>query len=251
MDAGTIGLLGAAGFVGGMANAMAGGASLVTFPALMAVGLPPIIANASNAVAVVFGNVVGAWTDRRQLPEFDRGVIGLFPAALLGGGLGGLLLLLTPESLFILIVPALIGIATLIFTFSKPLQRFVAAQVGGYGTTLRGGLIAAAAVYGGYFGAGLGVIFLAVLSATSPWELRATNAVKNVLGVLSNAAAIAVFVVQGMISWPETLVMVLACIVGGFAGAKALAIVSASSMRSAIIVIGFAMTAYYGWRYWL
>jgi uncharacterized protein len=251
MDARHIVILSAAGFVGGMANAMAGGASLVTFPALMAVGLPPIVANASNAVAVVFGNVVGAWTDRRQLPVIDRSVVSLFPVAVVGGGLGGVLLLQTPESIFVLIVPALIGIATLIFAFSKSLQRFVMARLAGFGAALRNGLVGMAAIYGGYFGAGLGVIFLAVLSATSTWELRATNAVKNVLGVLSNAAAIAVFVLQGVISWPETLVMVVACIAGGFAGAKALAIISPAAMRKTIVAIGIAMTAYYAWRYWL
>jgi uncharacterized protein len=251
MDARHIVILSAAGFVGGMANAMAGGASLVTFPALMAVGLPPIVANASNAVAVVFGNVVGAWTDRRQLPVIDRSVVSLFPVAVVGGGLGGVLLLQTPESIFVLIVPALIGIATLIFAFSKSLQRFVMARFAGFGAALRNGLVGMAAIYGGYFGAGLGVIFLAVLSATSTWELRATNAVKNVLGVLSNAAAIAVFVLQGVISWPETLVMVVACIAGGFAGAKALAIISPAAMRKTIVAIGIAMTAYYAWRYWL
>jgi uncharacterized protein len=240
----------AAGFVGGMANAMAGGASLVTFPALMAVGLPPIVANASNAVAVVFGNIVGAWTDRKRLPAPDVPLLSLVPAAILGGAMGGLLLLYTPETVFTRVVPALIGIATVIFAFSKHIQLALAGQARAASSALRAVLIWASAIYGGYFGAGLGVIFLAVLSATSPWELRAANAVKNVLGVLANAAAITVFVVQNMISWPETLVMIVACIAGGFAGTKALAVISPATMRRAIVVIGTAMTAYYAWRFW-
>lgn len=240
----------AAGFVGGMANAMAGGASLVTFPALMAVGLPPIVANASNAVAVVFGNIVGAWTDRKRLPTPDLHLLVLVPAALAGGAMGGLLLLYTPETVFTRVVPALIGIATVIFAFSKHIQLALAGQARAAGSALRALLIWASAVYGGYFGAGLGVIFLAVLSATSAWELRAANAVKNVLGVVANAAAIAVFVVQNMISWPETLVMIAACIAGGFAGTKALGVISPATMRRAIVVIGTAMTVYYAWRFW-
>jgi uncharacterized protein len=251
MTAGDVLLLVAAGFVGGMANAMAGGASLVTFPALMAVGLSPIVANASNAVAVVFGNLVGAWADRKQLPRRDGPLLSLLPAAAIGGALGGVLLLYTPETIFVLIVPLLIGVATVIFGFSKRIQTAIAGRAIRSGSAIRGGLVWASAVYGGYFGAGLGVIFLAVLSATSTWELRATNAVKNVLGVVSNVAAITVFVVQDVISWPETLVMIVACIAGGFAGTKALAVIAPATMRRAIVVIGVAMTAYYAWRYWL
>jgi uncharacterized protein len=247
----TVLLLVCAGFVGGMANAMAGGASLVTFPALMAAGLAPIPANASNAVAVVFGNLVGAWTERHKLPPFTPGLWVTCGAAAVGGMLGAFLLLVTPENVFTAIVPVLIGAATAVFAFSASIQRLVMTRLGQAGQNLQTALVFPATIYGGYFGAGLGVILMAVLSSTSSRELRSNNAVKNVLGVLTNATAIVIFIWQGMIVWPQTLVMMAACIAGGYAGANALRWVSAATMKKTIITIGIAMTVYYVWRYWL
>ncbi len=246
----TIMILLGAGLLGGLANAMAGGASLVTFPAMMAAGLAPIPANASNALGIIFGNVMGAYAERRKLPIIDAAMTVAFIAATIGGALGAVLLLNTPEKVFVMVVPALIGIATLIFAFSKSIQGWVGRYFGANSAGLRAGLILPATIYGGYFGAGLGVILMSVLSATSDWELRSANAVKNLLGVLANAAAIVVFIWRGMISWPETLVMMVACMAGGFLGGKALAVISAATMRKAIIVIGCAMTLFYAWRYW-
>jgi uncharacterized protein len=250
MTVGTLFMLLGAGLFGGMANAMAGGATLITFPAMMAAGLPAISANASNTVAVVFGNLMGAWAERRLLPLFDGALLIACAAAVAGGAAGAVLLLNTPEKVFVLVVPALIGIATVIFAFSKPVQTWIGKRFGANSGGLRAGLVFPATIYGGYFGAGLGVILMSVLSATSAWELRSVNAVKNVLGVLANAAAIVIFVARGVISWPETLTMMSACIVGGFLGGKALALISAATMRKAIIVIGCAMTLFYAWRYW-
>lgn len=246
----TVLMLLVAGLLGGMANAMAGGATLVTFPAMMAAGLPAISANASNTVAVVFGNLMGAWAERRLLPLFDGTMLIACASAIAGGAAGAVLLLNTPEKVFVLVVPALIGIATVIFAFSKPIQIWIGKIFGVNSGGLRAALVFPSTIYGGYFGAGLGVILMSVLSATSVWELRSVNAVKNILGVLANAAAIVIFVVRGVISWPETLTMMSACIVGGFLGGKALAVISAATMRKAIIVIGCAMTLFYAWRYW-
>jgi uncharacterized protein len=250
MTVGTVFMLLAAGLLGGVANAMAGGATLITFPAMMAAGLAPISANASNTLAVVFGNLMGAWAERRQLPALQAGIVVSGAAAVAGGAFGALLLLNTPERVFVLVVPGLIGIATVIFAYSKPIQVWIGKYFGGNSSGLRAGLVFPATIYGGYFGAGLGVVLMSVLSATSSWELRSINAVKNILGVLANAAAIVIFVVRGVISWPETMVMMSACIVGGFLGGKALAVISAATMRRSIIVIGCAMTLFYAWRYW-
>lgn len=240
----------AAGFLGGVANSMAGGASLVTFPAMMAAGLAPIPANASNTVALIFGNVMGVWTERKQLPPIDRSLWMAFVVAVLGGAAGAVLLLNTPESVFVLVVPVLIGCATAIFAFSKTIQSWVAKRGAGDGQNLRTALLFPTSVYGGYFGAGMGVIFMAVLSATSAWGLRPTNAIKNILGALANGAAIVIFVNQGVVSWPQTLVMMGACLVGGFVGGKALGLVSAAAMKTTIIVIGAIMTVSYAWKYW-
>jgi uncharacterized protein len=246
----TVILLLGAGLVGGIANAMAGGASLITFPALMASGLAPIPANASNALAVVFGNIMGAWTERSKIPLITPALFWSFAFAVFGGGFGGFLLLHTPENIFVAVVPALIGAATLVFAFSRKIQTAVASRFGASRDSLRSALIFPAAIYGGYFGAGLGVVLMAVLSATSTWDMRSTNAVKNLLGVLSNLAAIVVFIAQDMISWPETLVMMVGCILGGMLGGKALSVISAKTMRATIVTIGTLMTLLYAWRFW-
>jgi uncharacterized protein len=244
-------LLIAAGFLGGVANSMAGGASLFTFPAMLAAGLPPITANASNSFAVVFGNITGAWAERRLLPALSTSIIWSMGTALLGGLIGAVLLITTPESLFTSIVPALIGIATLIFAFSKPIQSWLANQVSAEKTgAMRAALLLPACVYGGYFGAGLGVILMAVIRATSPWELRSANAFKNLLGVLTNATAIALFITWGLISWHEAIIMLCACIAGGLAGIKLLKVVSSETVRTIIITAGCLMTAIYAYKYW-
>jgi uncharacterized protein len=243
-------ILAVAGLLGGIANSMAGGASLVTYPAMMAAGLPPIAANASNTVGLIPGNLIGAWSERQQLPPFDRLAFALLVVALVGGALGAVLLLYTPERVFVLVVPALIGLATVIFAFAKPIQLKIAQWFGADHGGLRAGLIFPAALYGGYFGAGVGVILMAVLSATSSWELRSANAMKNVLGFLANGAAIVIFLFSGLIHWPETLVMMSACVVGGFLGGAALKVVSAAAMRKVIVAVGVVMTVSYGWMYW-
>ena len=244
-------LLIAAGFLGGIANSMAGGASLLTFPAMLAAGLPPITANASNTFAVVFGNIAGAWAERRLLPPFSVSMFWSMGSALLGGLVGAILLVTTPASLFTAIVPALIGLATLIFAFAKPIQAWLAQQVSAEKTgVMRGCLLLPASIYGGYFGAGLGVMLMAVIRATSPWELRNANAFKNLLGVLTNATAIALFIWWDLISWPEAVIMLVACIAGGFAGVKLLKIISPSKVRIFIIAAGCLMTTIYAYKYW-
>ena len=238
-----------AGFLGGLANAIAGGATLITFPAMLASGLPPVIANASNALAVLPGALMAAWADRGKLPGWSRGFAMLLVSALLGGAFGGVLLMLTSDSLFSLLVPALIGFATLIFAFGKRIQGMVRGLADG-SEKLRIGLIFPAAAYGGYFGAGLGVMLMAVLAITGHEELRQANAIKNVASTVANLTAVVVFVAMGLIAWPQTLVMLVGAACGGFSGGKLIAVLPAQAVRSTIIVIGCAMTLIYAWRAW-
>jgi uncharacterized protein len=246
-------LLLVAGFLGGIANSMAGGASLFTFPALLAAGLPPIIANASNAVAVTSSNAVGFLSDLKKLPQRDFFFWLSFGVIVLGGGLGALLLLATPEKTFTQSVPALIGFATLIFAFAKPIQNFLTRNLGGGSEhqKLRMVLLLPAAVYGGYFGAGLGVIVISVLNATSSWDLRGVNAFKNALNFMTNVAAIVFFVWNGVIDWPHTLVMMIGTVAGGFAGVKLTKVLDPGTVRAVIIFSGCVMTAIYVYRFWL
>jgi uncharacterized protein len=247
----TILLLLGAGLLGGAANAMAGGATLITFPAMLAAGLPPITANASNAASVVFGNLMGVVSERKQLPANVNTWTKDIAAAIIGGALGGMLLLATPDKYFQTAVPLLIGIATIIFAFSKPIQATIKKSLGtSDGGLIRAAMIFLACIYGGYFGAGLGVILMAVLSATTQLELRSANAVKNLFGVLANLAAIAWFLWQSVIRFPETGVMIVGCIAGGLIGGKLLQTIPSTTVRQAVIVVGAVMTLVYAIKYW-
>lgn len=246
-------LLFAAGILGGAINAVAGGATLFTFPALMAAGLSPIVANASSSVALTPGHLSGVLSERRQLPAFDGGLWLHVVIAAVGGGVGAMLLLWTPDKVFTALVPLLIGVATLIFAFSKQIQTLLRpADASHHDTPLaRQITLVPTAVYGGYFGAGMGVMLMAVFSMTSPWAVRTANAVKNLLGAAANWAAIVIFVVQGVIAWPQTVIMLLGAVIGGFTGGKLLAVVPVLWIRRFVIAMGVLMTGVYAFRYWL
>ena len=246
-------LLLGAGFLGGVANSMAGGASLFTFPALLVAGLSPIVANASNALAVTSSNGVGFLSDLKKLPQRDGPFWMSVGVAILGGGLGAWLLLVTPEKTFTQTVPALIGFATLIFAFARNIQNFLSRMLGGGHDhpKLRQILLLPVGIYGGYFGAGAGVIILSALSATSSMELRSLNAIKNLFAFLMNLTAILFFIWFGLIAWPQTLIMMIGTIAGGFVGIKLTKVLPTSTVRFTITTCGVLMTTIYVWRYWL
>jgi hypothetical protein len=242
-------LLFGAGIAGGTANAIAGGATLLTFPAMLSVGLPPIVANASNSLAVLPGGLVAALAERRKLPGWSRSLALVLVSALLGGAAGGLLLMATPEELFAQLVPALIGLATLIFAFGGSIRRLLRGHEGG-SPRLRAAFVFPATVYGGYFGAGLGVMLMAVMTVTGHEDLRTANALKNLCSTVANVTAVVFFVVNGLISWPESLVMLVGAATGGLLGGRLVAILPAPAVRAAIITIGTLMTIVYAWRTW-
>src|SRR5215470_16456459 len=154
MDIGIGALLFGAGLAGGVANAMAGGATLFTFPAMIASGLLPIVANASNAVAVTPGHFVAALSDRAQLPRPDQALVGALAATVVGSAVGAVLLLITPERLFTLLVPALIAIATLVFALGQRIHATDAQSHSPRSELLRWALLVPTSIYGGYFGGG-------------------------------------------------------------------------------------------------
>jgi uncharacterized protein len=252
MDPQTALLLFSAGICGGIMNAIAGGATFITFPAMMAAGLPPIIANASNSVAIMPGNLLAAWADRGKLPPLQGRTAPMIAAAFLGGIIGSLTLLATPERVFNLLIPALIGIATLVFASSSRIQAGLARKAQAKNRpALRLAVLTAISAYGGYFGAGVGIMMLAALSITDRAELRTLNALKNLLSTAVAAAAAIIFIAKGGVSWPQTLVMLSGAILGGFAGGKLVQVLPTPVVRRFIIFIGSAMTAVYAWRYWL
>jgi uncharacterized protein len=250
MDIQTAVLLAGAGLVGGVVNAIAGGATLITFPAMLAAGLPPVIANASNAVAVTPGHLMAALADRYQLPVLDRRLAATLATAFAGGVLGAGLLLTTPEQIFTALVPALTALATLIFALGKRLRTALAQWAGPGGEKLRNALLLPTSAYGGYFGAGLGVMLLALLMISSHDEIRAINALKNLLATIISLATLMIFAIQGVIRWPETLLMLAGALCGGMLGGRLIAILPADRVRAIVIAIGIFMSTVYAWRYW-
>ncbi|MHC2462003.1 putative membrane protein YfcA [Bradyrhizobium embrapense] len=252
MDTGTSLLLLAAGGAGGVINALAGGATLITFPAMLAAGLPAVIANASNAVAISPGHLIAALADRGKLPPPTRRTVSFVAVSTVAGAIGAGVLLLLPERLFVLPVPALIAFATLLFAFAPQIQAWtVGHQTAALPSTgASSAVLGLACVYGGFFGAGLGVILTAVLSITEPSDIRAIKALKNLLATCVSLAATLIFIERGAVRWPETLVMLLGAMIGGYAGGYLIRILPARIVRQFVIASGALMTAVYAGRYW-
>jgi uncharacterized protein len=245
-------LLLCAGFVGGVMNAMAGGASLVTFPAMLAAGLPPITANATNTVCTSLYTFTAAVREWKMLPAKNRYFVAVCAAAVAGGLLGGLLLIKTEDRAFEILVPLLIGAGTLLFAFAKSLQTRVAklSPSSNSSVALAAAAIFLVCIYGGYFGAGLGVLVMAGISATSNFELRSANAFKNLVGPLANFAAIPVFLWHDAVEWLPALVMLIGGILGAQIGVKLFRTLPPQFVRKGIIGVGSIMTVIYATRYW-
>lgn len=243
-----------AGLAGGVVTAIVGGASLITFPALLAAGLPAIVANASNSVALTPANFIAGLADLKRLPPWDRSLGGLIVIAVAGSVAGALLLLVTPDKAFTTIIPLLIGMATILFAVSGPIRLWLAARPAGHAGGCSGGLamllFAPVAVYGGYFGAGMSVMLLALLSISRAEEFRANNVLKNLLSGLTGLVAVVVFVYQGVVAWPPTLVTMAGGLAGGFLGGRLVRLLPAELVRWVVISVGTVLTLVYAWRYW-
>ncbi len=248
MDLTTLAILLVAGTVGGAINAVAGGATFFTFPALLGIGLPPVTANASNAVALWPGHAAAVPAYRREIAKARHGLVWRGLVALAGGAIGAQLLLATGDRLFEALIPWLLLAATLLFAFGPRLSRIVGsaeARKAGRGLVLGLAVEFAFAVYGGYFGAGLGVLLMACLSLLGHDDLHEANALKNLLATLVTAASVGSFVLAGVIAWPETLVMIGGAIFGGYFGARAARSVGPGVLRAVIIAVGLMMSGYY------
>jgi uncharacterized membrane protein YfcA len=246
-------LLFGAGLAGGIVTAMVGGASLITFPALLAAGLPAIAANASNTVALTPGNIVAGLADLERMPRWDRSFASLALVSVAGSVAGAVLLLATPEKAFTAVVPLLIGFATVLFALSGRIRLWILSRAVGAppSTGWNTLLFAPVAVYGGYFGAGMSVLILAILSVTRADEFRTANVIKNLLSGLTSFVAVVVFVLQGMVAWPPTLVVMAGAVIGGFLGGRLARVLPPELLRWIVITVGTALTLIYARRYWL
>jgi uncharacterized membrane protein YfcA len=241
MDLGHILLLIAAGFVAGGINALAGGGSLITFPTLIATGLPTVAANVTNSVAVFPGYVSSVVGSRADLAGQQRRVRWVLPASVLGGIGGCALLLLTPDRAFDLIVPFLVLAAAATLAFQDRLRGLVghprALSPRRQTITLQV-VVFVGAVYGGYFGAALGVMYLAALALVLDESLNRINALKNVLSASVGLVTLVVFSIFAPIDWGAALTLAPATIAGGYAGAKLARRLPSTVLKIVIVTFG-------------
>jgi uncharacterized membrane protein YfcA len=235
----------AAAFAAGAINSVAGGGTLITFPTLMWLGLPAVEANATSTVAVWPGSLGSMWGYRREMGSSDRGVLGLAVPSLAGGLAGALLLAWTPPGVFERVVPWLILGATLLFTAQEPVQRWLLTDRPAHDTRrwLAGAWLFqfGVAIYGGYFGAGIGILMLAALGVLGLTDVHQMNGLKNFFAVCINGVAACYFVWSGMVSWPHAVVMGVAAVAGGYLCAGLARRLGRAAVRRIVIVIGLAM----------
>lgn len=230
-----------AGAFAGIQNALAGGGSFITLPALIIAGLSPLQANITSTVALFPGQVVTGLANRSLVsgtPQLSFPT--LFTLSLIGGALGGLLLLFTPESVFARLVPWLVLFATGVFAWGSFFRKPGAAG-DHLGAVSTGIAQLGIAIYGGYFGGGIGFLMLAALSLAG-MQTRGGAATKNVLAAVMNASAVLIFAFSGAVNWFEAVVLGVGAIAGGLIGAKMLSVFPENVLRVIVVLIGVALT---------
>jgi uncharacterized protein len=242
-------LLALAAFGAGAINAVAGGGTLLTFPALLGIGVPPTIANATSTIALLPGSLASAWAYRKELRTVRRVAMKLLPVSLMGGTLGALLLVWYPNE-FKALVPWLILTAAVLFLVQPLVSGYLKKQQssGEVGATMTLGVVAFqlfVAIYGGYFGAGIGILMLAALGFLHIGDIHHMNAVKTLLASSINLVSIAVFLWEKLVWWNYASVMIVAGLCGGYLGARVARKLPAASVRYAVVVIGFVLAAYF------
>jgi uncharacterized membrane protein YfcA len=224
----------------GIFNGVAGGGSLISFPILLGLGYPALTANITNTVGIWPGYIASAAGFRREIGDQARRLVRLTPVALAGGTTGALLLLTTSASTFDGVVPWLVLGAAALFAVQPALRR--ALDRGSAHPVTRPVLLVVgvflASVYGGYFGAAMGVMFLAVLGLALPVSLAHTSGLRAVLSMIVNGIAAVVFLLHGGLAWEAAGYLALGSLVGGFAGARLALTLPATALRVAVVVIG-------------
>jgi hypothetical protein len=235
-------LLAGAAFVAGIMNAVAGGGTFVTFPTLVFTGVPPVVANASNTVALSPGFFASAWAYRHDFQNFEKiSFKAMTAVSLVGGVIGAVLLLLTTEKTFDVLVPWLLLAATLIFAFGPRITPKLQ-QMFTIGPTTLLVLQFLIGIYAVYFGGAAGIIMLAVYSLYGLTNINAMNATKTLYAGLINGIAVFIFAVSGKVVWPQTLVMLVAAVIGGYVGARVARTMNAKHLRAGVFVISVGVT---------
>ncbi|MGA2960411.1 MAG: sulfite exporter TauE/SafE family protein [Candidatus Korobacteraceae bacterium] len=249
-------ILFAAAVVGGIINSVAGGGSFVTFPTLLLTGVPPIQANATNTLALIPGTIASAAAYHREYAKEPwQTMVPLVGTGVVGSLVGALVLLHTPQKTFLRLIPYLLGGATILFMVSARLTRWVRERTGsGAKRTLWGwiwtlSLAMCIAVYIGYFGAGAGILTLALLALIGIESIHTMNAYKALLVGIGNTIAMVAFVAAGMIYWAQAGIMLIGAILGGYFGGYFAQKMHPKYTRYTVIATGWALTLYFFGKY--
>jgi uncharacterized protein len=242
----------AAALVAGALNSVAGGGGFIAFPALIFTGMPPINANATNTAALWPGTVASTGAYRNVLSREDRRlVLPLMMTGLLGGLVGAIVLLKTPQQTFLRLIPWLLLVATLLFCFSRRITRWIRLRNAQPDSPSRLNAMAGAAVqlviaiYIGYFGAGAGILMLALFALMGVENIHTMNGLKTMIASVCNAVALATFIVARAVVWPQAALMIVGAAIGGYAGAHYAQKLPPERVRQLVIATGFSMSAYF------
>lgn len=237
-----------AGFLGGLLNAIAGGGTFITFPALVFIGIPEIAANATSTVAAMPGYLSAAIGFRRDIAELDRKLLlRLTLWSMLGGAIGSGLLLISSNEAFAILIPFLLLGATLVFLRGAQIREWAARQRGAV-TAFGAGTMIPVSIYGGFFNGGLGIVLLALFSMWGMTNLHAMNGLKCWLSFALSVVSFVIFAIGGKVVWIPALVMGLGTILGGLAGAPVARRIPMPVLRKLIAAVGFGMTAVFLYR---
>jgi len=243
-------LVGLAAVGGGFVNALAGGGTLITFPMLISVGIQPIAANMTNTVALLPGYLGGTFAQRKDIQGQHKRLALYIPAGIIGGLIGAVLLNISSEKLFSNLIPYLILAASFLLAAQEPLKAWLVKRAQAAGNLQSSEAraiipVGIAAVYGGYFGAGLSVIILAVLGLVIDENLTRLNAIKQAISFSANFAAAVFFAFSGLVVWPVALVMAIGALMGGALGGRFASRIKPSTLRWIVVIIGTIVGVYY------
>jgi len=246
------GFLAIAAVAAGLINALAGGGSLITFPTLMAVGIPPVMANVTNTLALCPGYLGATLAQKKDLHGQQKRIRLLLPSAVIGGIIGGILLLNSSDKVFERLIPFLILLAAALLAFQDTLRSWLQRRQGdenGHIPEIFAVLpIALASIYGGYFGAGLGVIELAILGLFLKDNLTRLNALKQLLSLVVNVAASCFFFFSNQVYWSAAIVVAIGSLIGGLLGGKIARIISPSYLRQTVVILSIITAIVYWLR---
>ena len=243
-------ILFAAALAAGLFNALAGGGSIFTFPALIAIGVPPILANVTNTVALCPGYVGGVLAQRRDLEGQSRRMLLLLPVAAAGGVAGALLLTRTSDATFRALVPLLVLGACALLAVQDRMRALLQRRHALIALGRAVPPVLLAAIYGGYFGAGLSVMFLAMIGLAIDDNLTRLNALKQAMSLVTNLAAALLFAAAAPVVWPAAAVMAVGALIGGALGGKLAGAVRPATLRAIVVAIGLLIAAYFALDYW-